>query len=52
MSGGDCYETVDEEGGYTSGLEEDEDDSFLDIGDIMGTRSDIEGVIKGFVWRG
>ena len=42
MSGGDGYETVDEEGGYTSGLEKEEELS-VDIADTLGTRSDREG---------
>ena len=45
MSEGDGYETVDEEGGYTSGLEEGEN-SFVDIDDILGTRSDQEGIVR------
>ena len=34
----------------TSGLEEEEEDSFVDIDDIPGTRSDQEGGIRGTAW--
>ena len=44
--GGDGYETVDEEVGDTSGLEEEED-SFVDIDGTLGTRCDREGGIRG-----
>lgn len=37
FSEGDCYETTDGGGGYTSGLEEKED-SFADINDIFGDK--------------
>ena len=47
MSKGDGYETVDAEVGDTLGLEGEEDDSFVDIDDIPGTRSDQEGGIRG-----
>ena len=47
MSEGDGYETVDAEVGDTSGLKEEEEDSFVDIDDIPGTRSDQEGGIRG-----
>ena len=40
LSEGDGYETVDAEVGDTSGLEGEEEDSFVDIDDIPGTRSD------------
>ena len=46
LSEADVYETVDEEAGDTSGLEEEED-SFVDIDGIPGTRCDQEGGIKG-----
>ena len=50
LSGGDGYETVDEEVGDTSGLKEEEEDSFIDIDD---TRT--QGVIRragleGLLW--
>ena len=50
LSGGNGFETVDEEAGDTSGLEEEEEDSFVDID---GTRA--QGVImrvglEGLVW--
>ena len=45
LSGGDGYETVDEEGGYTSGLEKEEESS-VDIADTLGTRSDREGRVR------
>ena len=47
LSGGDGYETVDAEVGDTSGLEGEEEDSFVDIDDISGTRNDQEGGIRG-----
>ena len=47
MSDGDGYETVDAEVGDTSGLEEEEEDSFVDIDDIPSTRSDQEGGVRG-----
>jgi uncharacterized protein (DUF4415 family) len=40
LSEGDGYETMDAEVGDTSGLEGEEEDSFVDIDDIPGTRSD------------
>ena len=46
LSEGDGYETMDAEVGDTSGLE-GEEDSFVDIDDIPGTRSDQEGGIRG-----
>ena len=46
LSGVDGYETVDEEAGDTSGLEEEED-SFIDIDGTPGTRRDQEGGIRG-----
>ena len=47
MSGGDGDETVDEEAGDTSGLEEEEGDSSVDIDSTPGTRRDLEGGIRG-----
>ena len=47
MSGGDGYETVDEEVGDTSGLEEKEEDSFVDIDGTPGTRCDQGGGTRG-----
>ena len=47
MSGGDGYETVDEEAGDASELEEEEEDSFVDIDGTSGTRCDQEGGIRG-----
>ena len=47
LSEGDGYETMDAEVGDTSGLEGEEEDSFVDIDDIPGTRSDQEGGIIG-----
>ena len=47
MSGSDGYETVDEEAGDTPGLEEEEEDSFVDIDGTPGTRCDQEGGIRG-----
>ena len=47
MSGGNDYETVDKEAGGTSGLEEEEEDSFVDIDGTLGTRRDQEGGIRG-----
>ena len=47
MSEADAYETVDEEAGDTSGLEEEEEDSFVDIDGTPGTRRDQEGGIRG-----
>ena len=44
LSEGDGYETVDAEVGDTLGLEEEED-SFVDIDDILDTRSDQESGI-------
>ena len=46
LSEGDGYETVDAEVGDTLGLE-GEEDSFVDIDDILGTRSDQEGGVRG-----
>ena len=46
MSGSDGYETVDE-AGDTPGLEEEEENSFVDIGGTSGTRCDQEGGIRG-----
>ena len=46
LSESDGYETVDAEVGDTSGLEE-EDDSFVDIDDMPGRRSDQKGGIRG-----
>ena len=46
-SEGDGYETVDAEVGDISGLEGEEEDSFVDIDDIPGTRSDQEGGVRG-----
>ena len=45
LSGGDGYETVDGEAGDTSGLEEEEEDSFVDIDGTPGTRCDQGGAI-------
>ena len=45
LSGGDGDETVDEEASDTSGLEEEDDDSSVDIDVIPGTRRDLEGGI-------
>ena len=47
MSEGDGYETVDAEVGDTLWLEGEEEDSFVDIDDIPGTRCDQEGGIRG-----
>ena len=49
LSAGDGYETVDEEVGDsdTSGLEEKEEDSFIDINGTPGTRCGQEGAIRG-----
>ena len=47
LSDGDGYETVDAEVGDISGSEEEEEDSFIDIDDIPGTRSDQEGGVRG-----
>ena len=47
LSEGDGYETVDAEVGDTSGLEGEGEDSFVDIDDILGTRSNQEGGIRG-----
>ena len=47
MSEADAYETVDEEAGDTSGLEEEEEDSFVDIDGTPGTWCDQEGEISG-----
>ena len=47
LSGGDGYEIVDEGAGDTSGLEEEEEDSFVDIDGTPGTRRDQEGGIRG-----
>ena len=47
LSEGDGYETVDAEVDDTSGLEGEEEDSFVDIDDIPGTKSDLEGGIRG-----
>ena len=47
LSGSDGYETVDEETGDTSGLEEEEEDSFVDIDGTPGTRRDQEGGVRG-----
>ena len=47
MSDGNGYETVDAEAGDTSGLEEEEEDSFVDIDNIPGTRSDQGGGVGG-----
>ena len=47
LSGGDGDETVDEEAGDTSGLEEEEEDSSVDIDGTPGTRRDLEGGIRG-----
>ena len=47
LSGADAYETMDEEAGDTSGLEEEEEDSFVDIDGTPGTRCDREGGIRG-----
>ena len=47
LSGGDDCETMDKEAGDTSGLEEEEEDSFVDIDGTPGTRHDQEGGIRG-----
>ena len=47
LSGGHGDETVDEEAGDTSGLEEEEEDSSVDIDGTPGTRRDLEGGIRG-----
>ena len=46
LSRSDCCETVDAEVGDTPVLEEEED-SFADIDDILSTRNDQEGGIRG-----
>ena len=47
LSDGDGHKTVDVEVGDISGSEEEEEDSFVDIDDIPGTRSDQEGGVRG-----
>ena len=47
MSTGDGYETMDAEVGSAWRLEKEEEDSFVDIDDIPGTRSDQEGGVRG-----
>ena len=47
MSGSDGYETLDEEAGNTPGLEEEEEDSFVNIGGTPGIRCNQEGGIGG-----
>ena len=45
----DGYETMGEEVGYTSGLEEKGEDSFVDIDGTPVTGSDQEGGVRGTV---
>ena len=47
MPEGDGYKTVDAEVGDVSVLEEEEEDSFVDIDDILSTRSGLEGGNRG-----
>ena len=47
LSGSDGYEIVDKEEGDTPGLEEEEEDSSVDIDGTPGTRCDQEDGIRG-----
>lgn len=46
MSGVMAMELWMRRGGYASGLEEEEEDSFVGIADILGTRNDQGGSIR------
>ena len=47
MSGSDGYETMDEEADNTPRLEEEEEDTSVDIDGTPGTRCNQEGRIRG-----